>query len=82
MGVFIMKLIIYNQFPFINFIFFIIQYKCPKEGHYAKMDFVMQKVSHLSVHLPPSKTCNVKFSNWDLVLDYQLDYENICIVIS
>jgi hypothetical protein len=29
-----------------------------------------------------SKTYSVKFSNWDLVLDCQLDYENICIIIS
>jgi hypothetical protein len=37
--------------------------------------------THL-VLLPLSKTYSVKFSNWDLVLNYQLDYENICIIIS
>jgi hypothetical protein len=36
--------------------------------------------THL-VLLSPSKTYSVKISNWDLVLDYQLDYENICIII-
>jgi hypothetical protein len=52
MGVFIMKLLIYNQFPFTNFIVFIIHYRCPKERHFVEMDFAMQKVSHLNVHLP------------------------------
>ncbi len=51
MGVFIMKLLIYNQFPFTNFIVFIIHYRCPKERHFVEMNFAMQKVSHLNVHL-------------------------------
>ncbi len=37
--------------------------------------------THL-VLLSPSKTYSAKFFNWDLVLDYQLDYENICTIIS
>jgi hypothetical protein len=45
----------YNQFQILDLISFIIHYRCPKKGHFAKMGIVGQKVSHLSVHSPPSQ---------------------------
>ncbi len=54
--------------------------KCTKEW-LTFVTFFSFYSTHL-VLLSPSKTYSVKFFNWDLVLDYQLDYENICIIIS
>jgi hypothetical protein len=44
--------LMYNQFQILNLISFIINYKCPKKGHFAKMGTVIQKVSHHNVHSP------------------------------
>jgi hypothetical protein len=42
----------YIQFHIFNLMSFIIRYRCPRKGHFAKMGIVIQKVSHLSVHHP------------------------------
>jgi hypothetical protein len=52
MGVFIIKLLMCNQFQIFNLISSIDHYKCPKKGHSTKMGTMIQKVSHLSVHSP------------------------------
>jgi hypothetical protein len=44
--------LMYNQFQILNLISFIIHYKCPKKGHFAKMGTMIQKVSHHNVHSP------------------------------
>jgi len=49
-GIFIIKLLMYNQFQILNLISFIICYKCPKKGHFAKMAILTQKMSHFNVH--------------------------------
>jgi hypothetical protein len=51
-GIFIIKLLMYNQFQILNLISFIIRYRCPKKGHFSKMGIVIQKVNHLNVHSP------------------------------
>jgi hypothetical protein len=53
--------------------------KCTNEW-FTFVTFFSFDSTHL-VLLSPNKTYSVKFSNWDLILDYQLDYENICIII-
>jgi hypothetical protein len=35
-GIFIVKLFIYNQFQIFNLISFIIHYRCPKKWHFTK----------------------------------------------
>jgi hypothetical protein len=49
--IFIIKLLMYNQFQILNLINFIC-YRCPKKGNCAKIGTMTQKVSHLSVHSP------------------------------
>jgi hypothetical protein len=51
-SIFIIKLLMYNQFQILNLISFIIHYRCPKKGHFTKVGIVIQKVRHLSVHSP------------------------------
>jgi hypothetical protein len=51
-GIFIIKLLMYNQFQILNLISFIICYKCPKKGHFLKMGTMTQKINHLNVHSP------------------------------
>jgi hypothetical protein len=50
--IFVIRLLIYNQFQIFNLISFIICYRCPKKGHFAKLGIVIQKVNHLSMHSP------------------------------
>ncbi len=50
--IFVIRLLIYNQFQILNLINFIICYMCPKKEHFAKMGIAIQKVNHLSVHSP------------------------------
>jgi hypothetical protein len=52
LAIFIIKLLMYNQFQILNLISFIIHYRCPKRGYFAKMGNETQKMSHLSVHSP------------------------------
>ncbi len=54
-GVFIIKLLMYNQFQILNLISFIDRYKCPKKMHSTKMGTMIQKMNHLSVHSPLGK---------------------------
>jgi hypothetical protein len=49
-GIFIIKLLMYNQFQIFNSINFIICYRCPQKGCFAKVDIVTQKMSHFNVH--------------------------------
>jgi hypothetical protein len=51
-NIFIIKLLMYNQLQILDFISFIIRYKCPKKGHCTKMGIVTPKVSHFNVHSP------------------------------
>jgi len=51
----------YNQFQILNLISFIVHYRCPKKGHFAKMGNVTQKVSHLRVHSPLSLNMLTKY---------------------
>jgi len=51
-GIFIIKLLMYNQLQIPNLIIFILCYKCQKKGHSTKMGIMIQKVSHLNVHHP------------------------------
>jgi hypothetical protein len=50
-NIFKFKLLMYNQFQILDFISFIICYKCPKKGHSTKMGIVTPKVSHF-LHSP------------------------------
>jgi len=52
LGIFIIKLLMYNQFQILNLISFIIRYRCSKRRHSTKMGNVTQKMSHLNVHSP------------------------------
>jgi hypothetical protein len=65
-GIFIVKLFIYNQFKNFNFQFFIIHYKCPKKKNSAKMGIVIQNVTHFSmhssIHVGPISQVNSKIS--------------------
>jgi len=49
-GIFMIKLVMYNQIQILNLISFIICYKCPKKGNFAKIGTVTQKMSHLIAH--------------------------------
>ncbi len=51
-GIFIIKFLTYNQLQIPNLIIFIFCYKCQKKGHSTKMDNMIKKVNHLSVHSP------------------------------
>jgi len=42
-SIFIIKLLMYNQFQIFNLINFIIHYMCPKKRHFAKMCTMIQK---------------------------------------
>jgi len=51
-NIFIIKLLMYNRFQILDFISFIIHYKCPKKRHCTKMGTVTPKVIHFNVHSP------------------------------
>jgi len=51
-SIFIIKLLMFNQFQILNLISFIIHYRRPKKGHSTKVGIVTQKVKHFSVHSP------------------------------
>jgi len=58
----------YNQFQIFNLISFIVHYKCPKKGHFAKMGTMTQKVSHLSVHSHLSLNMLTNMTHWTFFL--------------
>jgi len=64
-GIFIIRLLLYNQFQIFNLISFIICYRCPKKEHFAKVDIVMQKMNHLNVHSPNL----IFFSSWTFTFE-------------